>query len=180
MRMVEQDLPILPHQRAVLDTAQQAIEAERPGFAKALAKALQASPELGTRAVAGPAGRRALVGAVEAAEVQRRDAEWLERVRKVEAARRAELDPMRALLLEGRLAAWLEAQGSPAKRRQVPAEQVERARAELSREIEAMPNAELRQAAAAWREQELRREQERAQEQARAAPRQRSGPSMGM
>ncbi len=178
-RMVGQDLPILPHQRAVLDAAHQAIEAERPGFAKALAKALQATPELGTRAVAGRAGRRALVGAVEAAEVQRRDAEWLERVRKAEAVLRAELDPVRALLLEGRLAAWLEAQGSPEKRwerRQVPAEQVERARAELSREIEAMPNAELRQAAAAWREQELRREQE----QERAAPRQRSGPSMGM
>jgi hypothetical protein len=103
-------------------------------------------------------------------------------VREAEAVLRAKLDPVRALLLEGRLAAWLEAQGSPAKRRQVPAEQVERARAELSREIEAMPNAELRRAAAAWREQELRREQERAQEQerARAAPRQRSGPSMGM
>ncbi len=182
VRMVEQDLPILPHQRAVLDAAHQAIEAERPGFAKAVAKALQATPELGTRAVAGPAGRKALVGAVEAAEVQRRDAELLERVREAEAVLRAKLDPVRALLLEGRLAAWLEAQGSPAKRRQVPAEQVERARAELSREIEAMPNAELRRAAAAWREQELRREQERAQEQerARAAPRQRSGPSMGM
>ncbi len=179
VRMVEHDLPILPHQRAVLDAAHQAIEAERPGFAKAVAKALQATPELGTRAVAGPAGRKALVGAVEAAEVQRRDAEWLERVRKAEAVLRAKLDPVRALLLEGRLAAWLEAQGSPAnrwERRQVPAEQVERARAELSREIEAMPNAELRQAAAAWREQELRREQERE----RAAPRQRSGPSMGM
>jgi len=188
VRMVEQDLPILPHQRAVLDAAHQAIEAERPGFAKAVAKALQASPELGTRAVAGPAGRKALVGAVEAAEVQRRDAELLERVREAEAVLRAKLDPMRALLLEGRLAVWLEAQGSPAKRRQVPAEQVERARAELSREIEAMPNAELRRAAAAWREQELRREQEQAQaqerareqEQARVAPRQRSGPSMGM
>ncbi len=129
VRMVEQDLPILPHQRAVLDAAHQAIEAERPGFAKAVAKALQASPELGTRAVAGPAGRKALVGAVEAAEVQRRDAELLERVREAEAVLRAKLDPMRALLLEGRLAAWLEAQGSPAKRRQVPAEQVERARA---------------------------------------------------
>jgi len=178
-RMVGQDLPILPHQRAVLDAAHHAIEAERPGFARAVAKALQATPELGTHAVAGRAGRRALVGAVEAAEVQRRDAEWLERVRKAEAVLRAELDPVRALLLEGRLAAWLEAQGSPEKRwerRQVPAEQVERARAELSREIEAMPNAELRQAAAAWREQELRREQERE----RAAPRQRSGPSMGM
>ncbi len=176
VRMVERDLPILPHQRAVLDAAHQAIEAERPGFAKAVAKALQATPELGTRAVAGPAGRKALVGAVEAAEVQRRDAELLERVREAEAVLRAKLDPMRALLLEGRLAAWLEAQGSPAKRRQVPAEQVERARAELSREIEAMPNAELRRAAAVWREQELRREQERA----RVAPRQRSGPSMGM
>ena len=178
-RMVGQDLPILPHQGAVLDAAHHAIEAERPGFARAVAKALQATPELGTRAVAGRAGRRALVGAVEAAEVQRRDAEWLERVRKAEAVLRAELDPVRALLLEGRLAAWLEAQGSPEKRwerRQVPAEQVERARAELSREIEAMPNAELRQAAAAWREQELRREQERE----RATPRQRSGPSMGM
>jgi len=180
VRMVEQDLPILPHQSAVLDAAHQAIEAERPGFAKAVAKALQATPELGTRAVAGPAGRKALVGAVEAAEVQRRDAELLERVREAEAVLRAKLDPMRALLLEGRLATWLEAQGSPAKRRQVPAEQVERARAELSREIEAMPNAELRRAAAAWREQELRREQEQAQEQERAAPRQRSGPSMGM
>jgi len=175
-RMVGQDLPILPHQREALAAAQRGIEAERPGFAGAVARTLQASPELGTRAVAGRVERRALIGVVEEAEAQRRDAAWREQVRKAEAARRAELDPVRALLLEGRLAAWREAQSSPAnwwERHQVPAEQVERARVALSREIEALPDAELRQAAAAWREQELRREQ------ARAAPRQRSGPSMG-
>ncbi len=175
-RMVGQDLPILPHQKEALEAVRRAIEAERPGFAGAVAKALQASPELGTRAVTGPAGRRALVGVVEAAEAQRRHAAWLEQVAKAEAARRAELDPVRALLLEGRLAAWREAQGSPAnwwEQRQVPAEQVERARAALSREIEALPDAELRRAAAAWREQELRREQ------ARAAPRQRPSQSPG-
>ena len=75
---------------------------------------------------------------------------------------------MRALLLEGRLAVWREAQSSPAtwwERHQVLAEQVERARATLSREIEALPDAELRQAAAAWREQELRQEQARAARQ---------------
>ncbi len=175
-RMVGQDLPILPHQREALAAAQRGIEAARPGFAGAVARTLQATSELGTRAVAGPAGRRALIGVVEEAEAQRREAARREEERKAEAARRAELDPVRALLLDGRLAAWREAQSSPAnwwERHQIPAEQVERARAALSREIETLPDAELRQAAAVWREQELQRAQ------ARAAPRQRSGPSMG-
>lgn len=171
LRMRRQDLPILPHQHRALNQTQAAIEAERSGFAQEVAMTLRDDPGLGGPAAAGAAGRATLIAAAEAGQAQRQEEARRERVLQAEAARRAELDPVRERLLGERLEAWWRSEKPHLnfwERRQVPAEQVERARATLAREIGRLPDAELRRVRGAWQEQE------------RAAPRMRSGPSMGM
>ena len=171
LRMRRQDLPILPHQHRALNQAQAAIDAERPEFAQEVAMALRDDVGLGGSAAAGAVGRAALIAAAEAGQAHRQEEARREQARQAEAARRAELDPVRERLLGERLEAWWRSEHrslSMWNRHQVPAEQVERVRATLAREIGKLPDGELRRVRAAWQEQE------------RAAPRLRSGPSMGM
>jgi len=185
-RMVKQGLPILAHQHQELIDAQAAVEAARPGFCHDVAVALRDGEALTAPAAAGPTGRAALIAAAEVGragrlEEARRTAEQ-EAARQAAQALRAELDPMRARLLEERMAAWWSSDGPRLRergwsRRNVPAAEVEAARAGLSRQVEALPDAELRRVAAEW---ERQAQQERAAEQERAAYRMRSGPSMGM
>jgi len=185
-RMVKQGLPILAHQHQALIDAQAAVEATRPGFCHDVALALRDGEALTGPAAAGPTGQAALIAAAEVGqagrlEEARRTAEQ-EAARQAAQALRAELDPMRARLLEERMAAWWSSDGPRLRergwsRRNVPAAEVEAARAGLSRQVEALPDAELRRVAAEW---ERQAQQERAAEQERAAYRMRSGPSMGM
>ena len=185
VRMREQDLPVLAHQHRALLDAQAAVEAARPGFCADLTAALRDGPGLLGLAVAGAAGRAALIGAAEAVQARRQEAARRaaeqERERQAALARRAELDPVRAQVLEGRMEAWwrTEKPGAAAWNRSwVPAAEVAAARAALSQQVEALPDAELRREAAEWARQA---QQERAAEQERAALRPRpSGPSMGM
>ncbi len=66
-RMAEQELPVLPHQRAALLAGQQAVEAARPGFTQDLAEALRGWP--GSAAEAGRlSGQRARAALIKAAE----------------------------------------------------------------------------------------------------------------
>jgi Ti-type conjugative transfer relaxase TraA len=185
-RMVKQGLPILAHQHQELIDAQAAVEAARPGFCHDVAVALRDGEALTGPAAAGPTGQAALIAAAEVGQAGR--LEEARRTAEQEAARqaaqvlRAELDPVRARLLEERMAAWWSSDGPRLRergwsRRNVPAAEVEAARAGLSRQVEALPDAELRRVAAEW---ERQAQQERAAEQERAAYRMRSGPSMGM
>ena len=185
-RMVRQGLPILPHQHQALTDAQAAVEAARPGFCGDVAAALRDGEGLIGPAAAGPAGRAALIAAAEAGQARRleeaRHAAEQEAARQAEQARRAELDPVRARLLEEGMAGWWASDGPRLRergwsRRDVPAAEVEAARTGLSRQVETLPDAELRRVAAEW---ERQAEQARAAEQERATYRMRSGPSMGM
>ena len=110
MRMRERDLPILAHQHQALIDARAAVEAARPGFCADVTVALQDGPGLLGPAVAGAAGRAALIGAAEAVQARRQEAARRaaeqERERQAALARRAELDPLRAQVLEGRMEAW--------------------------------------------------------------------------
>ncbi len=185
-RMVKQGLPILAHQHQALIDAQAEVEAARPGFCHAVAVALRDGEEMTLPAAAGPAGRAALIAAAGAGQAQRledvrREAEQAA-ARQAEQARRAELEPVRARLLEERMAAWWSSDAPRLRyrgwsRANVPAAEVEAARAGLLRQVEALPEAELRRVATEWARQA---EQERAAAEARAAPRPRSGPGMGM
>ena len=71
-------------------------------------------------------------------------------------------EPVRARLLEQRMEAWWQSEKPEVSRwdrHLVPAAEVERARAARSREVEALPDAELRRVAAGWQRQaELERE----------------------
>jgi len=71
LRMLRQELPILAHQQQALNAAQAGIEAERPGFTREVASALQGDPELIGPAVAGAAGRAWLVEVAEAKQFLR-------------------------------------------------------------------------------------------------------------
>jgi len=181
-RMVKQALPILAHQHQALIDAQAAVETARPGFCHDVAVALRDGEALTGPAAAGAAGRAALIGAAEAVQARRQEAARRaaeqERERQAAQALRAELDPMRAQVLEGRLEAWwrTEKPGAAAWNRSwVPAAEVAAARATLSRQVEALPDAELRREAAEWARQA---EQERAAKQERAAQQARSSPGM--
>jgi len=174
LRMLRQGLPVLAHQQQALNAAQAVIEVERPGFTQEVASALQGDPELIGPAVAGAAGRAWLVEVAEARQYLRQVAAEDEAKRQAAAAQRAELDPVRARLLEERMEAWWRSEKPEVSRwdrHQVPAAEVERARAARSREVEALPDAELRRAEAGWQRQA---------EQERAAARQRPSPGMGM
>ena len=181
LRMLRQGLPVLPHQQAALNAAQAAIEAERPGLTQDVAGALQNDAALIAPALAGTAGRTRLVEVAEARQYLRQVAAEREAEREAEqraaAARRAELDPVRVRLLEERMEGWWQSEKpylSRWDRDQVPAAEVERARAVLSRAVEALRDAELRRVEAEWQRQAMLQEQER------QAQRLRSGPSMGM
>jgi len=185
VRMREQDLPILAHQHQALIDARAAVEAARPGFCADVTVALQDGPGLLGPAVAGAAGRAALIGAAEAVQARRQEAARRaaeqERERQAALARRAELDPLRTQVLEGLMEVWwrTEKPGAAAwNRNWVPVAEVAAARAALSQQVEALPDAELRREAAEWAQ---KAQQERAAEQERAALRLRpSAPSMGM
>jgi len=175
LRMLRQGLPVLAHQQQALNAAQAGIEAERPGFTQEVAAALQGDPELIGPAVSGAAGRTWLVEVAEARQYLRQVAAEDEAKRQAAAARRAELDLVRARLLEQRMEAWWQSEKPEVSRWDrhlvVPAAEVERARVALSRDVEALPDAELRRAAAGWRRQA---------EQEREAARQRPSPGMRM
>jgi Ti-type conjugative transfer relaxase TraA len=183
VRMRQQDLPVLAHQHQALIDTRAAVEAARPGFCADLTAVLRDGPGLLGPAVAGVAGRAALIGAAEAVQARRQEAarRAAEQEREREAAQvlRAELDPVRAQVLEGRMEAWwrTEKPGAAAWNRSwVPAAEVVAARAALSRQVEALPDAELRHEAAEWVRQA---QQERAAEQERAAlPPRPSSPGM--
>jgi Ti-type conjugative transfer relaxase TraA len=173
LRMLRQGLPVLAHQQQALNAAQAKIEAEQPGFAQEVAAALQGDPELIGPAVAGAAGRAWLVEVAEARQYLRQVAAEDEAKRQAAAVQRAELDPVRARLVEQRMEAWWQSEKPEVSRWDrhlvVPAAEVERARAARSREVEALPDAELRRVEAGWQRQA---------EQEHAAARQR--PSQGM
>jgi len=174
LRMLRQGLPVLAHQQQALNAAQAGIEAERPGFTQEVAAALQGDPELIGPAVAGAAGRAWLVEVAEARQYLRQVAAEDEAKRQAAAAQRAELDPVRARLLEERMEAWWRSEKPEVSRwdrHLVPAAEVERARLTQSREVEALPDAELRRVEAGWQRQA---------EQEREAARQRPSQGMGM
>ena len=173
-RMREQGLPILAHQHQALIEAQALVEAARPEFCNEVAMALRDGPALIGPAAMGASGRAALIAAAEAGQAHRQEEARREAERQVEAARRAELDPVRAQLLEARMEAWWETEKPGVQlwnRDRVPPAEVAQARAGLSRVVEALPDAELRRFKHRW---------EREAQQERDAPRPRSGPSMGM
>jgi hypothetical protein len=174
LRMLRQGLPVLAHQQQALNAAQAGIEAERPGFTQEVAASLQGDPELIGPAVAGAAGRAWLVEVAEARQYLRQVAAEDEAKRQAAAAQRAELDPVRARLVEQRMEAWWQSEKPEVSRwdrHLVPAAEAERARVSLSREVEALPDAELRRVEAGWQRQA---------EQERAAARQRPSQGMGM
>ncbi len=174
LRMLRQGLPVLAHQQQALNMAQAVIEAERPGFTQEVASALQGDPELIGPAVAGAAGRAWLVEVAEAKQYLRQVAAEDAAKQQAAAAQRAELDPVRARLLEERMEAWWRSEKPEVSRwdrHLVPAAEVERARLTQSREVEALPDAELRRVEAGWQWQA---------EQEREAARQRPSQGMGM
>ena len=157
-RMNRENLPALPHQRAALDAARSAVETLRPGFMQDLIEAVQRQPALSDPARGSAAGLAVLI------EAARR----LPAEREAEARRKAEqeaLAPLRARLLETRMAEWWREnfphihqwERSPATLGQAKAVETV-----LRREIDAMPGAELRRIEA----ERVRAEQAAAQEEA--------------
>jgi hypothetical protein len=157
-RMNREGLPALPHQRAALDAARTAIETLRPGFTQDLIEAVRRQPALSGPARDGAAGLSALIEA----------AGRLPAERAAETRRKAEqeaLAPLRARLLETRMAAWWREtypylhQWERSPSTQTQAKAVETV---LRREIDAMPGAELRRIEA----ERVRAEQAAAREEA--------------
>ena len=157
-RMNREGLPALPHQRVAIDAAWAAVETLRPGFAQDLIEAVQQQPTLIGPARDSAAGLAALIEA----------AGRLPAEREAEARRKAEqeaLAPLRARLLETRMAAWWREthpylhqwERSPATLGQAKAIETV-----LRREIDAMPGAELRRIEA----ERMRAEQAAAHEEA--------------
>jgi len=146
--MVKQGLPVLAHQHQALTDAQAAVGAARPGFCGDVAAALRDGEALAAPAAAGPAGRAALIGVAEAGQARRledvRQAAEQVAARQAEETRRAELAPVRARLLEERMAAWWSSDAPRLRyrgwsRANVPPAEVEAARAGLLRQVEALP-----------------------------------------
>jgi Ti-type conjugative transfer relaxase TraA len=70
-RMVQEKLPVLPHQRAALEAGLAAIEAVRPGVRADVVATFSAQPGLAVAAAEGLAGREAAIAAIEATRAQR-------------------------------------------------------------------------------------------------------------
>ncbi len=157
-RMNREGLPALPHQRAALDAARTAIETLRPGFTQDLIEVVQRQPALSGPAQDGAAGLAVLIEA----------AGHLPAERAAETRRRAEqeaLAPLRARLLETRMAAWWrETYPYLHQWERSPATQSEAKAVEtvLRREIDVMPGTELRRIEA----ERVRAEQAAAREEA--------------
>ena len=147
--------------------AEQVVEAASP-LREATLRQRQLVAQL--RAAA-PALRQAVGQALAAARPLLRQVAEHIRERQARARQRRELEAIRVRLLGERLEGWRQGQSQSQSRKNAPrvAEAEHVATRRLRREIDAMPEVELRQVAAAWRQQEkekeaekLRRQQERA------------------